>query len=222
VTRLFWPAILLALILAVPRSAAEENAKLHMFASLGTGETNGIYYPLGDVICGIVNQNLRESGVRCSRETTPGSVYNVEALRDHELEFALVQSDVAYNAYHGTGVYSEAPFPALRSVLALHLELVTIVARGGIHELSDLAGKRIVAGRAGSGSRATWEAIVKALGWKDGQEPRTVDIPVDAIGNALCKGSMQGIHRRKPAGAWASLRARFATSSPAAASTSSR
>jgi TRAP-type uncharacterized transport system substrate-binding protein len=41
-----------------------------MFASVGTGETNGIYYPLGDVICGIVNQNLHESGIRCSRETT--------------------------------------------------------------------------------------------------------------------------------------------------------
>ena len=149
----FWPAALLALILAVQPSAAEENSKFRMFASVGTGETNGIYYPLGEVICGIVNQNLHESGIRCSRETTPGSVYNVSALRDGELEFALVQSDVAYDAYHGTGVYSEAPFPALRSVLALHSELVTIVARAGIHELSDLAGKRIAAGPAGSGSR---------------------------------------------------------------------
>ncbi len=186
----FWPAALLALILAVPPSAAEENSKFRMFASVGTGETNGIYYPLGEVICGIVNQNLHESGIRCSRETTPGSVYNVNALRDGELEFALIQSDVAYDAYHGIGAYAEAPFPALRSVLALHSELVTIVARPGIHELSDLAGKRIVAGPAGSGSRATWEAMVKALGWKDGQTPRTLDMPVDAIGNALCKGSI--------------------------------
>jgi uncharacterized protein len=121
---------------------------------------------------------------------TPGSVYNVEALRNGELEFALIQSDVAYDAYHGKGAYSEAPFPALRSVLALHSELVTIVARAGIHDLSDLACKRIVAGPAGSGSRATWEAMVKALGWKDGQTPRTLDMPVDAIGNALCKGSI--------------------------------
>jgi len=190
VRRIFWRALLLALILAVPPSVAGENSKFHMFASVGTGETNGIYYPLGDVICGIVNQNLHESGIRCSREMTPGSVYNVEALRNGELEFALVQSDVAYDAYHGTGVYSEAPFPALRSVLALHSELVTIVARAGIHELSDLAGKRIAAGPAGSGSRATWEAMVKALGWKDGQTPRTLDMPIDAIGNALCKGSI--------------------------------
>jgi TRAP transporter TAXI family solute receptor len=190
VKRLFGLATLLALVLAVRMSFAEEEPKFHMFASVGTGETNGVYYPLGEVICGIVNQNLHESGVRCSRETTPGSVYNVEALRNRELEFAMVQSDVAYDAYHGTAAFSEAPFPALRSVLALHLELVTIVARAGIHGLGDLAGKRIVAGPPGSGSRATWEAMVKALGWKDGQTPQTIDMPVDAIGNALCKGSI--------------------------------
>jgi TRAP transporter TAXI family solute receptor len=78
----------------------------------------------------------------------------------------------------------------MRSVLALHVEFVTIVARADIHELGDLAGKRMVAGPAGSGSRATWEAMVKALGWKDGQKPKTIDMPVDAIGNALCKGSI--------------------------------
>jgi uncharacterized protein len=185
-----WPSTLLALILAISPSLAGESSKFRMFASVGTGETNGIYYPLGEVLCGIVNQNLHESGVRCSREMTPGSVYSVDALRGGELEFALIQSDVAYDASHGIGAYSEVPFPTLRSVLALHSELVTIVARPGIHELADLAGKRIVAGPAGSGSRATWEAMVKALGWRDGQTPRTLDMPVDAIGNALCKGSI--------------------------------
>ena len=60
VRRVFWRALLLALILGVPLlpSAVGENSKFHMFASVGTGETNGIYYPLGEVICGIVNQNL--------------------------------------------------------------------------------------------------------------------------------------------------------------------
>jgi uncharacterized protein len=188
--RSVWPAAFIVLLLIVAPSLAEENPKFRMFASVGAGETNGIYYPLSEIICGIINQNLHESGVRCSRESTPGSVYNVDALRNGELEFALIQSDVAYDAYHGIGAYAEAPFPSLRSVLALHSELVTIVARAGIHELRDLAGKRIVAGPTGSGSRATWEAMIKALGWKDGQTPRTLDMPVDAIGNALCKGSI--------------------------------
>jgi TRAP transporter TAXI family solute receptor len=185
-----WLSIVLALILAVSRSEAADDRKFHIFASVGTGEMNGIYYPLGGVICSIVNQNLRESGVRCSRETTPGSVYNIDALRTGELEFALVQSDVAYDAFHGTGPYSGAPFPDLRSVVALHPELVTIVARPGIRNLADLAGKRIVAGPVGSGSRHTWDAIVQALGWNESDTPRIVDMPADAIGTALCSGAI--------------------------------
>src|SRR5215472_10175972 len=92
----FWRTILLTLFLAAGRSEAAGDRDFHLFASVGTGEMNGVYYPLGGVICSIVNQNLRASGVRCSRETTPGSVYNVDALRSGELEFALVQSDVPY------------------------------------------------------------------------------------------------------------------------------
>jgi len=190
VNGVFWRAILFALLLAVPRSEAADDHKFHMFASVGTGEINGVYYPLGRVICSTVNQELRESGVRCSRETTPGSVYNVEALRSGELEFALVQSDVAYDAFHGTGPYSGAPFPELRSVLALHPELVTIVTRPGIRELGDLKGKRIVAGPVGSGSRHTWDALVQALDWKQDQAPKIVDMPEDAVGTALCSGAI--------------------------------
>jgi uncharacterized protein len=72
---------------ALPLCAEE---RFHFFASLGTGPTNGVYYPVGGAICAIVNEDLRSSGVRCSSETTPGSVYNVEALRSGELEFGLV------------------------------------------------------------------------------------------------------------------------------------
>jgi NMT1-like family len=94
------------------------NSKFRMFASVGTGETNGIYYPLDEVICGIVNQNLNQSGVRCSREMTPGSVYNVDALRSSELECAdpirrgLRRLSWDWRLFRG-------PVPGLRPVLAL-------------------------------------------------------------------------------------------------------
>jgi TRAP-type uncharacterized transport system substrate-binding protein len=35
-----------------------------MFASVGTGQVNGIYYPVGKAICQVVNRNLRTDGVR--------------------------------------------------------------------------------------------------------------------------------------------------------------
>jgi TRAP-type uncharacterized transport system substrate-binding protein len=62
---------------------------------------------------------LHASGVRCSKETTPGSVYNLYALRSGELEFGIVQSDVGYAAYTGEGAFLGAPFKDLRSVLSL-------------------------------------------------------------------------------------------------------
>jgi TRAP transporter TAXI family solute receptor len=188
VKRFFWTIGALILLAASQSLSAEE--RFHFFASLGTGPTNGVYYPVGGAICTIVNEDLRSSGVRCSSETTPGSVYNIDALQSGELEFALVQSDVAFAAYNGEGAFAGAPFRDLRSVLPLHSELVTIVARPEIHQLSDLSGKRINVGPEGSGSRSTWDNIQTALGWTPAQTPRIVDMSIDQIGAALCSGSI--------------------------------
>src|SRR5215831_17221395 len=63
-----------AVVPPVTARAGEE-----VFASVGTGELNGVYYPVGKAICEIVNRDLSIDGVRCSPETTPGSVYNTRA-----------------------------------------------------------------------------------------------------------------------------------------------
>jgi TRAP transporter TAXI family solute receptor len=108
-------------------------------------------------------------------ETTPGSVYNIEALRSGELDFGVVQSDVAFAAYNGEEGFVGAPFRDLRSVLPLHSELVTIVARAEIHQLADLSGKRINVGPEGSGSLSTWDGIQAALGSSGAENRRHVD-----------------------------------------------
>ena len=64
-----------------------------VFASVGTGELNGVYYPVAKAICEIVNRDVSIDGVRCSPETTPGSVYNTRAIQSGELEFGIVQAD---------------------------------------------------------------------------------------------------------------------------------
>jgi hypothetical protein len=79
-----------------------------VFASLGTGQMNGVYYPVSKAICEIVNRDLRTHSVRCSPEVTPGSVYNVRAIQSGELEFGIIQSDVQFAAYKGQGVDRQA------------------------------------------------------------------------------------------------------------------
>ena len=169
----------------------DTNPKATM-VSLGTGELNGVYYPVGQAICDIVNRDTNRDDVRCSAEGTAGSVYNLDAIRNGNLEFGIVQSDVAHAAYKGEGVFTDKPFPELRSVLVLYPELITIMVREGssIHGIADLAGKRINVGRLGSGAFETWSTIQRALGWRNGAKTRTTDLgPVEAS-NALCAGEI--------------------------------
>jgi TRAP transporter TAXI family solute receptor len=168
------------------------RAANEVFASIGTGELSGIYYPVGKAICEIVNQDLGTNGVRCSVETTPGSVYNIQGLQSGELEFAIVQSDVQYEAYTSQGPWVDRAFRALRSVVSLYPELVTVMVRANspIHDLADLVGRRVNVGSEASGTRATWDAIEREVGWRDAKRVHPVALRTDAITSALCNGEI--------------------------------
>jgi hypothetical protein len=135
--------------------------------SMGTGALGGLYYPTGRAICDLVNRGERQHGIRCSVEATSGSVYNVRAVEAGELDFAIVQSDVHFDAYRGRGSWQGRPAGRLRSVLALYPETVTLLARAdaGIGALADLRGKRVNIGHTGSGTRSSWDALLATLGW---------------------------------------------------------
>ncbi len=182
-------AIVFGLAMILPMTARAED---QVFASVGTGQLNGVYYPVGKAICKIVNRDLHANGVRCSAETTPGSVYNIGALQSGELEFAIVQSDVQFFAYHGDGAWTGKAFRDLRSVFSLYPELVTVIARADAHikELADLAGRPVNVGSPGSGTRATWDAIEVSLGWSNQQRVHPAELRPDESVSALCSGEI--------------------------------
>jgi TRAP transporter TAXI family solute receptor len=153
-----------ALLAADPASAQEQR-----FITIGTGGVTGVYYPAGGAICRLVNAGRAEHGIRCSVESTGGSVYNINTIRQGELDFGVVQSDVQYNALNGKGKEFEGqgPYEDLRAVFALHPEPFTVVARvdAGIKSFDDIKGKRVNVGNPDSGQRATMEVLMKAKGW---------------------------------------------------------
>jgi uncharacterized protein len=181
-------AILTSVVAVLPAPA---RAGAEVFASIGTGELNGVYYPVGEAICEIVNRDLSTHGVRCSPEATPGSVYNITAIQSGELEFGIVQSDVHFAAYKGEGAWIGRPYIGLRSVLSLYPELVTVMARADLHiqDLAGLAGRRVNVGSRGTGTRSTWDAIEAELGWRDEERVRPVEMRADATTSALCSGA---------------------------------
>ncbi|HKK91636.1 MAG TPA: TAXI family TRAP transporter solute-binding subunit [Desulfobacteraceae bacterium] len=138
------------------------------FVTIGTGGVTGVYYPTGGAIARLVNKDRKSHGIRCSVESTGGSVYNLNAIAAGELDMGVCQSDWQYHAYHGTSKFAKkGPNKDLRAVFSVHPEPFTVVARAdsGIKNFQDLKGKRVNIGNPGSGQRGTMEILMKAFGW---------------------------------------------------------
>ena len=136
------------------------------FITIGTGGVTGTYYPTGGAICRFVNQYKKESKIRCSVESTDGSLYNLNTLKNGELDFGIVQSDIVYQASKGEGAFKDAKLPKLRSVMAIYPELLTLVTKkdANINKLLDIKDKRINLGNSGSGNETTALALFEASG----------------------------------------------------------
>ncbi len=192
-TKLVGKLALASLVAASFSSGSALAAGHQQFISIGTGGVTGVYYPTGGAICRLVNKNRKEHGIRCSAESTGGSIYNINTIRAGELEFGEAQSDWQYHAYNGTSKFADkGKFSKLRAVFSVHPEPVTIIARSdaGIDQLSDVKGKRLNIGNPGSGTRGTWEVIEEALGWQRSDLRLAAEMKSAETGQAVCDGKI--------------------------------
>jgi TRAP transporter TAXI family solute receptor len=185
-------AALAAAGLAAALPAAHAQQK---FVTIGTGGVTGVYYPAGGAICRLVNKDRAKHGIRCSVESTGGSVFNVNTIRAGELDLGVAQSDVQFHAIKGSGGFQkDGAFRELRAVFALHPEPVTVVGRRDLNAkaFSDFKGKRFNVGNPGSGTRATAEELLAAMGWKMSDFSLASELKADEHGPALCDGKIDG------------------------------
>ena len=174
--------------------AAPAHAQ-QQFVTIGTGGVTGVYYAAGGAICRLMNKDRAEHGIRCSVESTGGSVYNVNTIKAEELDFGVVQSDVQYNAVKGAAQFKEVgPFGDLRAVFALHAEPLTVLARkdANVTRMEDFKGKRFNVGNPGSGQRATVEMLLPALGMSMADFSLASELKPDEHGAALCDNKIDG------------------------------
>ncbi len=174
-------------------TAGAANAADQKFVSIGTGGVTGVYYPTGGAICRLVNKGRKDHGIRCSAESTGGSIYNINTIRAGELEFGVAQSDWQYHAYNGTSKFADkGKFDKLRAVFSVHAEPVTIIAAeaAGVKNITDLKGKRLNIGNPGSGTRGTWEVLEEALGWQRSDLKLASEMKSAETGQAVCDGKI--------------------------------
>jgi TRAP transporter TAXI family solute receptor len=166
------------------------------FITIGTGGVTGVYYPTGGSICRLMNKARKEHGIRCSVESTAGSIYNLNTIRAGELDMGVVQSDWQHHAYHGTSKFSDAgAFKGLRAVFSVHPEPFTVVARAdsGIKTFDDLKGKRVNVGNPGSGQRGTVEVVMEAKGWTMSDFKLASELKSAEQSKALCDNKIDAI-----------------------------
>lgn len=164
--------------------------------TVGTAGVTGVYYPAGGAICRLMNRGRKEHGMRCTVESTGGSINNLEAIRKGDLDVGVVQSDLLYHAYNGSEIFSDVGADKkLRILFSLHPEPFTVVARksANITNFDDLKGKRISIGAPGSGMRATMEELMAKKGWTEKTFSALVDVKSTDLAGALCGNTVDAI-----------------------------
>lgn len=186
-----WLAVTaLALTIGVPVWAEQT------FVTIGTGGVTGVYYPTGGAICRLVNKNRNKHGIRCSTESTGGSVFNLNTIRAGDLDMGVAQSDWQYHAYHGSSKFKDkGANRELRAIFSVHPEPFTVVARAdsGIRNFGDLKGKRVNVGNPGSGQRGTMEVLMEALGWKMSDFALASELKSSEQSMALCDNKIDAM-----------------------------
>jgi hypothetical protein len=135
------------------------------FVTIGTGGVTGVYYAAGGAICRLVNKDRAKHGIRCSVESTGGSVFNVNTIKAGELDFGVAQSDVQYNATKGGGQFKDGGAHGdLRAVFSVHPEPFTVLARKEANITSSPTSRA-------SASTSATRARARAPRWKSCSAP---------------------------------------------------
>lgn len=114
------PLLVLSLIVGALLTADGVQAQPIRRYSIATASTAGAWYPIAGAFGTVVTRYV--DGVEMTAETGAATVENIRNLARGNVEFAFLQSDVIYQAYHGVGSYegmawkdARALFPVTRS-----------------------------------------------------------------------------------------------------------
>ncbi|WP_407661627.1 TAXI family TRAP transporter solute-binding subunit [Haladaptatus caseinilyticus] len=148
-------------LLGLSGTTSAQQQRLTWFA----GGTGGTYFPLSNQFKTIIENN---TDYTVQVQSTGASVENVGGLAQGNADFALIQNDVAFYAYNGTGIseFQGTAIKSLRGVATLYPETIHIVTlqESNIDTLEDLQGKTINTGDLGSGTQLNAIQILESVG----------------------------------------------------------
>jgi len=146
--------------------------------SITTGGTGGVYYPMGGGMANILSKYV--PGLTATAEVTGGSVDNLKLINAGKSEVGFSMVDAGWDALEGVDKFKDGKVN-VRTLMVLYpnkMHVVTVDS-AGINKLSDLKGKRVSTGSAGSGTEIMAMRVLEAAGL-DGKK----DIKQERLGAA--------------------------------------
>ncbi len=160
-------SVVLAVLMVVAMVACTANENVDgtkaTKMTMGTGGTAGTYYGYGGILG---NQIKTSSGITVNVVSTDGSKANILGIDAGNYQLGTVQSDVMAYAAAGTRSFeTEGALDSFRVIGGLYAEAVQLVTMDPeIKSVSDLAGKKVSIGAAGSGVYFNAVDILAAAG----------------------------------------------------------
>ena len=191
-------SVAIAVSLAGPAEA--EEVTVHR---IGTGAVGDTYFAIGGTIANVISNppgarpcerggSCGVPGLIATAQSTEGSVHNIGALASGGVDSALVQADVAYWSFYGSGPLRErAAFSELRAISNLFPSTLHIVVKAGsgIDDIAELSGRRVSLGTAGSGTLITARTVLEAYGLSE-QQIEPLYMAPDAAAESLGSGKI--------------------------------
>ena len=174
---LIWPSVPVSLILAAAmalslaacgktdapsgsQSGAVSGGKT---LSMGTASLGGNFFTMGAAAASVI---MDGTGLAVTAQATGGSVYNVGAVNDGELDLAMSQASAVASGYHGTDSYEGAPTENIRTLYNFNATPIHILVKKslGASNITDLVGAKFECLTPGDGVELVTMKLLPLLG----------------------------------------------------------
>lgn len=156
--------LFLCALLVMLTGCSAKNDKIKM----GAAGLGGTYRVFCDTFADIASEGEENPVIEV--KTTAGSKANIRLLSEGYIQLAVVQNDMANNAYYAVENFKDKDkYQGYGAVAGLYIEACQIVVRedSGIRSIDDLQGKKISVGEEESGTELNATQILDAYGLSD-------------------------------------------------------
>lgn len=131
--------------------------------SLGTASLGGNFFTLGAAMASVIMDN---TGVAVTAQATSGSVYNVGAVNDGEMDIGMAQASAIASGVNGTDTYEGTPTEDIYTLLNFNATPIHILVNKSLDasSITDLKGATLECLTPGDGVELATMKLLPLLG----------------------------------------------------------